>query len=152
MHMALVIGLRRSRFSCFCSDFKKWCRGDRSRASLVPDACHSVTCPAIPLCLPLMASLTLSAGDLAMVTSGLPRPVVAPVPGVPGAGAPGSAAPGDTALALGSSGATSPRVSGLYLPGSPGFPPPPISWRQVGDEAESMCLRVITTERLCMIH
>jgi hypothetical protein len=32
-----------------------------------------------------MASLTTSVGDLAVVTSSLPRLVVAPVPGVPGA-------------------------------------------------------------------
>jgi hypothetical protein len=33
-----------------------------------------------------MVLSTVSTSDLAVVTSGLPRPVVAPVPGVPGAG------------------------------------------------------------------
>jgi hypothetical protein len=36
MRMVLVIGLRRCRFSYFCPEFKKWCRGDRSHASSVP--------------------------------------------------------------------------------------------------------------------
>jgi hypothetical protein len=34
--MVLVISLRRCRFSYFCPEFKKWCRGDRSHASSVP--------------------------------------------------------------------------------------------------------------------
>jgi hypothetical protein len=61
-------------------------RGDRSRTSLIPVAYQSMVCSVIPLCLPLMPSLTTSVGDLAVVTSGLPRLVVAPVLGVPGAG------------------------------------------------------------------
>jgi hypothetical protein len=36
----LIVGLRRSCFSCFCSKFKKWCHGDRSHASLVLVACR----------------------------------------------------------------------------------------------------------------
>jgi hypothetical protein len=51
----------------------------------------------------------------------------------------GSAAPGDAALAPGSSSIMSSGVSLLYLPSSPGAPPPPINWRHVEDEAESMC-------------
>jgi hypothetical protein len=86
MHMVLVVGLRHSRFSYLCSDFKKWCHGDRSRALLVPDAHPSTVRPTIPLCLPLMVSWTASIGDLAMVTWGLPRPVVAPVLRVLGSG------------------------------------------------------------------
>jgi hypothetical protein len=38
MCIGQVIGLRSSRFSCFCPKFKKWGRGDRSHASLVPVA------------------------------------------------------------------------------------------------------------------
>jgi hypothetical protein len=38
MCMVLVISLRCSHFSYFCPKFKKWCRGDRSHASLVPVA------------------------------------------------------------------------------------------------------------------
>jgi hypothetical protein len=65
-----------------------------------------------------------------------------------GAGVPRSAAPGDTAPAPASSGAVGPGVSGLYLPGSPGFPPSPINKRRVGDEAEYSCSRVTATGRL----
>jgi hypothetical protein len=50
-----------------------------------------------------------------------------------------SAAPGDAAPTPGSSGTVGPRVSGPHLSGSPGFTPPPIDWRWVGDEAEFMC-------------
>jgi hypothetical protein len=48
----------------------------------------------------------------------------------------------------GSSGAMGPRVSKLYLPGSPIFMSPPINWRRVGDEAGSACSWVIAAERL----
>jgi hypothetical protein len=119
--MALVIGLRCSRLSCFCSDFEKWCRGDWSRASLVPIAHRFAMHSVIPPCLPLMASSTASVGDLGVVTSGLPRPMVAPVLGVSGG------APGDAASAPGSSVAMGLGVLGLYLTGSPGFPPLPIN-------------------------
>jgi hypothetical protein len=51
--------------------------------------------------------------------------------------APRSAALGDAAPAPRSLGTTGLGVSGLDLPGSPGFPLPPIDWRQVGDEARS---------------
>jgi hypothetical protein len=64
------------------------------------------------------------------------------------AGVPGSAATGDAALTLGSSSVMGPGVSGLYLSGSLGFPPPPINWRWVRDEVESTCSWVTTTERL----
>jgi hypothetical protein len=60
----------------------------------------------------------------------------------------GSDVPDDMVPALGSSGATGPVVSGLYLPGSPLFPPLPINWWRKGDEVEYVCLRVATTERL----
>jgi hypothetical protein len=86
MHVTLVIGLCCFRFSYFCSDFTKWCRGDRSHTSLVPIACRSVARPAILPCLPLMASWTMSMGDLVVVTLGSPWPVVAPIPRVLGAG------------------------------------------------------------------
>jgi hypothetical protein len=85
MRMALVIGLHRSRFSCFCSDFKMWCHGDRSHASLISIAHQSTACLGPPPCLPLMASSMVRATDLPVVTLGLPRPVVVLVPGVPGA-------------------------------------------------------------------
>jgi hypothetical protein len=56
-----------------------------------------------------------------------------------GAGVPGSAALGDLAPVPGSSSTMGLGVSGLYLPGSPSAPPPPINWRRVEDEAESAC-------------
>jgi hypothetical protein len=55
------------------------------------------------------------------------------------AGVPGSATPGDVAPAPRSLSTVSSGVSGLYLPGSPGAPPPPINWRRVEDEAKSTC-------------
>jgi hypothetical protein len=58
------------------------------------------------------------------------------------------AALGDMAPALGSSGVAVLGVSGLLLQDSPGFLPPPIDWRWVGDEAEFMCSQVATAERL----
>jgi hypothetical protein len=60
-----------------------------------------------------------------------------------GIGVPGSAAP-----APGSSSAAGPGVSGLLLSGSPSFPPPPIDWRRVGDEAKFPCSQVIVVDRL----
>jgi hypothetical protein len=86
MSMALIIGLRCSHFSRIYSDFEKWCHSDWSHASLVPVARRSTAHPAIPPCLPLMASSTASSCDLAVVTLGLPRSVVAWVPRVQGAG------------------------------------------------------------------
>jgi hypothetical protein len=65
---------------------------------LVPIACRSVSCQVMPPCLPLVASLTASVGDLAVVTLRSPWPVVvlvespaleaheASVPGMLGAG------------------------------------------------------------------
>jgi hypothetical protein len=76
MRMVLVIYLHRSLFSCYYSNLKKWCHGDRSRASSV-SVCGS---PMIPLHLPLMASSITSVGDLAEVALDSQRPVVAPVP------------------------------------------------------------------------
>jgi hypothetical protein len=64
------------------------------------------------------------------------------------AGLPGSAVPGDVAPAPGSSGAASPRVSKLYQPGSPSFPPSLINWRWVEDVAKSTYSQVTTTETL----
>jgi hypothetical protein len=185
MCIALVVCLRHSHFSCFCSNFKKWCHGDRSHASSIPIARRSTARPPIPPCLPLMASLIASVGDLAEVALGSQWTVVAPVPGVSSAGGasqgasvvevvgpgpqlgddtgrllrdlvmcsasasvPGSATPGDAAPTPRSSCAMGPRVSRLYLSGSLGFTPPPINWRWVGDEAESMCSWVTTVERL----
>jgi hypothetical protein len=60
---------------------------------------------------------------------------------------PWSAAPGDAATTPGSLGTAGSRVFGLHLWGSPGFPPPPIDWRRVGDEAESACSQVTIMER-----
>jgi hypothetical protein len=65
-----------------------------------------------------------------------------------GAGVPESAAPGDMTPVPRSSSAVGLGVSGLYLPGSPDSHPPPINWRWVGDEAESLCSQVATTEML----
>jgi hypothetical protein len=52
---------------------------------------------------------------------------------------PKSAYPSDAAPVPGSSSTMSPGRSGLYLPGFPGSLPPPINWRQLEDEAESVC-------------
>jgi hypothetical protein len=60
----------------------------------------------------------------------------------------GSAALGNVAPTPGSLGTVGPGVSGLHLPGSPGIPPPPIDWRRLGDEAESVCSQVATIETL----
>jgi hypothetical protein len=65
-----------------------------------------------------------------------------------GAGIPESATLGDEAPAPGSSSVMGPGISGLYLPSSPGSPPPPINWRRVGDEVESVYSQVTTVERL----
>jgi hypothetical protein len=81
--MSLVVGLRHPRFSCFYSDFRKWHCGDRSHASSIPIADWSMVCPVISSCLPLMVLLTVSIGDLAAVTPGSQRSVVALVLGVP---------------------------------------------------------------------
>jgi hypothetical protein len=63
-------------------------------------------------------------------------------------GVPGSTTPGDVAPAPGSTRVTVPGVSELLLPGSPSFPPPPIDWRWVGNDAEFTCSRFATMERL----
>jgi hypothetical protein len=65
-----------------------------------------------------------------------------------GIGVPESAALGDVAPTPGSSGDAGLGVSGLLLPGSPSFPPPPIDWRRVGDEVEFACSQVASAERL----
>jgi hypothetical protein len=52
---------------------------------------------------------------------------------------PRSAAPGDTTIAPGSLGVTGLGVFVLLLLSSPGFPPPPIKWRQVEHNAEFVC-------------
>jgi hypothetical protein len=61
---------------------------------------------------------------------------------------PESAAPGHMAPAPRFLSTVSLGVSGLYLSGSPGAPPLPITWRRVEDEADSTCLHVSTMERL----
>jgi hypothetical protein len=65
-----------------------------------------------------------------------------------GINVPGSVAPGDAVPPPGSIGTTGLVLSGLDLPGSPGFLHVPIDWRQVGDEAESVCSQVTAMERL----
>jgi hypothetical protein len=65
-----------------------------------------------------------------------------------GVGVPGSATPGEVALAPASLGVIGLGESRLYLSASPGFPPLPIDWRQVGEEAESACLWTASAERL----
>jgi hypothetical protein len=51
---------------------------------------------------------------------------------------PRSATSGDAAAAPGFLGTADLGVSELHLPGPPGFPPLPINWRRVEDEAESV--------------
>jgi hypothetical protein len=63
-------------------------------------------------------------------------------------GVPESAAPGGAAPAPGSLGVVCLRISRLLLLGSPGFPPSPIDWRQVEDNAEFTCSQVTAAERL----
>jgi hypothetical protein len=48
----------------------------------------------------------------------------------------------------GSLGAVGPGVSDLLLPGSPGFLPPPIDWRQVEDSVAFIYSQVTDAERL----
>jgi hypothetical protein len=67
MCMALFIDLSRSHFSSSCSDFKRWCWGDRSHTSLVSIVHRAAACPVTSLCLPLEVSSVASVGDLAMV-------------------------------------------------------------------------------------
>jgi hypothetical protein len=86
MRMVLVICLCRSLFSYSYSDLKKWCHGDISCATSVPVVHRSTACPVIPPCLLLMALLIVNVGDLADVTLGSQRLVVAPIPRVPSAG------------------------------------------------------------------
>jgi hypothetical protein len=174
MRKALFIGLCHSHFSCFCPDFERWCWGGRSCTSSAPVVQRFVVRPATSLRPPLVASLAASMGDLAMVESPAseePKSEAreAPVLVTPGANGssqgtvgllrdlvkhgtdidvPRSSAPSDAALAPGSLGTIGPVVSGLHLSGSLDFPPPPIDWRQVGDEAESGCSLVATAERI----
>jgi hypothetical protein len=63
-------------------------------------------------------------------------------------GVPRSATLGDAVPAPASSDTTGPGVSGLLLSDSPGIPPPPINWRQVGEDVEFTCSWVTTAERL----
>jgi hypothetical protein len=65
-----------------------------------------------------------------------------------GTSVPESVAPGDMTLAPGSSSVVGPGISGLYLSGSPGSPPPPFNLRRVRDEVESACAQVAAMERL----
>jgi hypothetical protein len=86
MRMVLVICLCHSLSSNSYSDLKKWCRGDRSCASSALVIRRSLARPAIPPCLPLMASSIASMGDQDEVALGSQQPVVAPVPRVLSAG------------------------------------------------------------------
>jgi hypothetical protein len=65
-----------------------------------------------------------------------------------GISVPRSAASDDAYPAPRSLGVADMGVSGLLLPGSPSFPPPPINWRRVGDNAMLACSQVTATERL----
>jgi hypothetical protein len=56
--------------------------------------------------------------------------------------------PGDAVPSLGSLGAMDSGVAEMGLPGYPGAPSPPVSWRQVEGSAEQSRLRVATTDRL----
>jgi hypothetical protein len=63
-------------------------------------------------------------------------------------GAPKSVVSGDAILAPRSSSAAGLEVCGLLLPGSPGFLPSPIDWRQVEDNAAFACSWVTDAKRL----
>jgi hypothetical protein len=65
-----------------------------------------------------------------------------------GIGVLGCASPGDVTPAPGYKGTMGLRVSGLLLPDSPSFPPLPINWRRVGDDAEFTCSQVPSAEKL----
>jgi hypothetical protein len=71
MRVALIVGLCRSRFSCFYSDSKKWHCGDRSCASLVLVAHQSTARPVTSSSLPMMTSVleVLSAGGASQGTA-----------------------------------------------------------------------------------
>jgi hypothetical protein len=56
----------------------------------------------------------------------------------------------DVGQALGSLGVVGLGVSRLYLPGSLFFPPSPINWRWVWDEAKVVCSWVATGSGCCM--
>jgi hypothetical protein len=75
MCVALFIGLCHSRFSCFYSDSEWRCFGDRSRTSSIPVIRRPVArlVTSLP---PLVASSTVSVGDLDVVPLGLPWSVV----------------------------------------------------------------------------
>jgi hypothetical protein len=128
MRMVLIVNLRCSRFSCFCPEFKKWCHGDRSHASL---ALVARRWPVVASAMEvsgaggaLQGTTVVDVTDvepwLGDSTESLLHDLV--VRGA-GAGIPGSAAPSDAVPAPRSSSAVSLVVSGMYLPGSPSYLP-----------------------------
>jgi hypothetical protein len=68
----LFVGLCRSCFSCFCSDFQQWCWGDRSCTSSISvvrqHAARPVTFPRPPL----VVASAVSAGNIVVVALGPP--------------------------------------------------------------------------------
>jgi hypothetical protein len=69
MRMALFIGLCRSLFYCFCTDFERWCWAGRSRTSSVSIVHWPAACSATSPCSALEAASATSVGDLAMAES-----------------------------------------------------------------------------------
>jgi hypothetical protein len=63
-------------------------------------------------------------------------------------GTPGCTTSGDTVSSLGSSGAMSPGLAGLLLPGYPDSSFPPINWGQVEISVEQACSQVEVTKRI----
>jgi hypothetical protein len=155
LNKALFVSSLCSRFSCSCSDFKRWCWGDKSHTLSAPIIPRPATCLVTPPYLPLVS--LVSRGTSAPEESALE---VQEAPGAdgtslgaigvevdgaslfPGDGAggflkdsvmrgtgisaPRSTAPGDATPAPGSSGAAGPGVPRLHLSGSPDSPLLPI--------------------------
>jgi hypothetical protein len=78
MRMVLSVDLCRSRFSCFCSDIKRWCWGHRSHTSSILIIHQPMMHLATSLCLPLVLSFR-SMGDLAIPPPSSLRLVVVPL-------------------------------------------------------------------------
>jgi hypothetical protein len=118
---------------------KKWCHDDKSHASSVSVAhWRPVVVSAIEV--PGASSAPWGATGAEVADTG-PGWVIAPRVcyriwwrGVSASILESAAGP-----SLGSSSTMCPWVSGLYLPGSPGAPPPPINWIRLEDEAKSTC-------------
>jgi hypothetical protein len=156
MRMVLVVRLCRSRFSYFCPEFKKWCRGDRSRVLLVPVA-HRRPVVALAMEVSCARGAPQGAAGVEVADAG---PRVGDSAGSllqdlvvhgTGAGIPGGAALCDVAPAPGSSSAVGSGISGLYLPGSPGSLPHPLT-RDGWEMRQCMCVRKLPPWRGCYMR